>query len=121
MRGNHCCNWAYLECEQVYENTETKKTHIACDDYSVPSDIKHHIDYITPTIAFDAYVREPKKTRALRGRGFILTEATEAPPNITLPVSQVKEGPHVPMPPPAKDLQTQALTTCNQYITPECL
>jgi tripeptidyl-peptidase-1 len=53
---------------KVFEHSDTKKTHIACDEYSVPVDIKTHIDFITPTIGFDAYLREPKKSRSLSKR-----------------------------------------------------
>jgi tripeptidyl-peptidase-1 len=35
----------------VYHHTGTKKEHIGCDVYHVPSEIHPHIDFITPTIS----------------------------------------------------------------------
>ena len=34
----------------VYENTETGRSHVACDEYHVPEHIQEHVDYITPGI-----------------------------------------------------------------------
>lgn len=63
------------ECEakssQVYEHPNTKKPHVACEEYSLPIEIKEHIDFITPTISFDAYLTNPEKSnpKAKRGDG----------------------------------------------------
>lgn len=47
---------------QVYEHPNTKKPHVAYEEYSLPIEIKEHIDFITPTISFDAYLTNPEKS-----------------------------------------------------------
>jgi len=67
---------------------ETKKPHIVCDEYSLPADVKAHVDFITPTVGFDAYLKEPWKVRSLLKR-----DAQAAPVlNISQPVEQVVAG-----------------------------
>ncbi|KDQ11416.1 hypothetical protein BOTBODRAFT_35307 [Botryobasidium botryosum FD-172 SS1] len=39
----------------IYEH-ESGQPHVACDSYSVPQAIQNHIDFITPTVHFDAKV-----------------------------------------------------------------
>ncbi|KDQ15077.1 hypothetical protein BOTBODRAFT_32062 [Botryobasidium botryosum FD-172 SS1] len=36
----------------IYEH-DTGALHLACDSYSVPPAVKHHVDFITPTLHFD--------------------------------------------------------------------
>ena len=50
---------------QVYEHIETQKSHLACDDYSIPASLRSHVDFIIPTIHFDAIVTSPKKRQEL--------------------------------------------------------
>lgn len=105
----------------MYEHADTKKTHIACDEYSVPAEIKSHIDFITPTIEFGAVVRELKKTRALPRR-----DVTKGSTNGTTKlVGLAVEGPRLALPPPPPKngpvAQASSPTYCDQYITPDCL
>ncbi|KAH6712325.1 peptidase S8/S53 domain-containing protein [Leptodontidium sp. MPI-SDFR-AT-0119] len=90
----------------IYTNANTGKDHLACDDYSVPASIRHHIDLITPTIHFDATVRQKKQRRDLQGRSLKVH-----------PVSQAHPNPNA-VPQPAV---TYNLANCYTYVTPDCL
>jgi len=48
-----------------YTHESTGQAHVACEEYSLPEDIKKHIDFVTPTVHFDAKVENPKKRRTL--------------------------------------------------------
>jgi tripeptidyl-peptidase-1 len=90
----------------IYNNKQTGKDHLACEDYSVPAHIQEHVDFITPTIHFDATVREVKKRRDLQGRSMSVK-----------PVPQIHPNPNaVPQP-----QVTFSLANCFTYVTPECL
>lgn len=91
----------------IYENVETGKDHLACESYSVPSHIREHIDFITPTIHFDAMVKPKKTRRDLQGRSLS-----------TKPGTQVKQKPDALVPQPAV---TFSLANCYTYVTPDCL
>ena len=51
-----------------YNHAVSGQKHVACEDYSLPEDIQRHVDFITPTIHFDAKVENPKKRRELNER-----------------------------------------------------
>ncbi|KAE9370750.1 subtilisin-like protein [Stipitochalara longipes BDJ] len=90
----------------VYTNVQTGKDHLACDDYSVPVHLKEHIDFITPTIHFDATVKQKKHRRDLQTR-----EMKVKPFPIIHPKPNAAPQPQV----------TYSLANCDQYITPDCL
>ncbi|KAI9046641.1 hypothetical protein LZ554_009383 [Drepanopeziza brunnea f. sp. 'monogermtubi'] len=48
-----------------FTHVETGQTHVACEEYSVPEYIQKHVDFITPTVHFDAKVDLKKKRRAM--------------------------------------------------------
>lgn len=103
---------------QVYEHSETKTPYLACDDYSVPAVIRSHIDFITPTIHFDAIVTEPRKRRQLPDA----LGASDTPGSQSLS-SYIKKGPainitHLAVSP---NVSPYTLATCYSYITPDCL
>ena len=52
----------------VYEHEETGQPHVACEEYNVPAALQNKIDFITPTLHFDAKVmpREPKAEKEKR-------------------------------------------------------
>ncbi|KAE9366063.1 hypothetical protein N431DRAFT_517109 [Stipitochalara longipes BDJ] len=54
-------NTQYFE----YKHTTTGQVHLACEEYSLPEDLKNHIDFVTPTVHFDAKLENPKKRRTL--------------------------------------------------------
>jgi tripeptidyl-peptidase I len=88
---------------RIYENVETGKSHLACDDYSIPHHLIPHIDFITPTIQFDAIVKTRMKRRDV-------DESVK-------PTHGGKKGAAAP----AASQITYSLANCNQYITPDCL
>jgi tripeptidyl-peptidase-1 len=92
----------------VYENTATGKDHLACEEYSLPTHIREHVDFITPTTQFDAFVnlKDKRKTRSLDSR-----ELKAAP------ISNLHLDPEaVPQP----EL-VFSLANCFAVITPDCL
>lgn len=91
---------------KIYTNLETGKDHLACEDYSVPPHIQEHIDFITPTTHFDAYVKTKKKRCDLEGRTIKVK-----PFPIVHPGSNVAPQPQI----------AYTLANCYQYVTPECL
>jgi tripeptidyl-peptidase-1 len=89
----------------VYTNTQTGKEHLACDEYSVPPHITEHLDFITPTIQFDATVKQkPKRDLSKR-------EMKVRPFPIAVPGPEVAPSPQV----------TYNLANCYEYTTPDCL
>jgi tripeptidyl-peptidase-1 len=46
----------------------TSKDSLACEEYSVPVHIQEHVDFITPTVHFDAIVELKAKRTDLQGR-----------------------------------------------------
>ncbi|KAL8902038.1 MAG: hypothetical protein Q9207_004903 [Kuettlingeria erythrocarpa] len=101
----------------------TGKPHVACSSYHLPKHITRHIDFITPTVHFDAKIPQavaqpvekraptttaaaghPVQTKAALGIG--------APSSGSLP----KKGAQINI----KGLIDE-LKNCNQFITPNCL
>jgi tripeptidyl-peptidase-1 len=95
----------------IYTHATTGKDHLACESYSLPAHIREHVDFITPTVHFDATVKLEKKRRDLEGRSLKVK-----------PVTQIKENPNpiaelaVPQP-----QITFSFANCFTYITPDCL
>ena len=47
----------------VYEHEGTGQPHIACEEYNIPSNLRDKIDFITPTLHFDAKLK-PRETES---------------------------------------------------------
>jgi tripeptidyl-peptidase-1 len=93
---------------RVYTNERTGDDHLACDEYSIPNHVKEHVDFITPTIQFDAIVKSKPKRRedGLQRREIAVRPVPGAHPKPdAVPQPQV----------------TFSLANCNTYITPDCL
>lgn len=93
------------------------KSHIACDEYSVPESVQKHVDFITPTVHFDVKVYQ----QADNGPGMQKREATQPhlTNNIGNPgsnVAQPKSGCILPL--GEEEFQ---FSQCDKYITPICL
>ncbi|TKA24573.1 hypothetical protein B0A54_17540 [Friedmanniomyces endolithicus] len=41
----------------VYEHEATGQPHVACDEYSIPTHLREHIDLVYPTVHFDAKIK----------------------------------------------------------------
>ncbi|KAL9021903.1 MAG: hypothetical protein Q9185_000917 [Variospora sp. 1 TL-2023] len=112
-----------LKTEYHLYKHSTGKPHVACSSYHIPNHIRSHVDFITPTVHFDAKVPQavaqpvekraptttaaaghPVKTKAALGIG--------APSSGSLP----KEGARI-------NIQglIDELENCNRFITPNCL
>ena len=50
---------------KIYDHADTGKPHLACDEYSVPLELRDHIDFISPTVQFDAIVKQRPKKRSV--------------------------------------------------------
>ena len=86
----------------IYEHADTGAVSMTCDQYHLPSHIKHHIDFVTPSIGF-----ESARTLALNKR----TSSIAALPSI-----------RIPAPPQLKEATLDGnLTSCDQAITPACV
>lgn len=94
---------------KVYKH-ESGKPHIACTEYHLPEHIRHHIDFVTPTVHFDAKVFNPEENKLKKRK---LGTGIGSPGSGSLP----KEG--------ATNLDInsilQELKNCNKYIVPDCL
>ena len=106
-----------------YIHTVTGQAHIACEDYSIPEDIQKHVDFVTPTVHFDAKVENPKKRRSLEERETTTStighnvqpgtgHAIGSPGDKSLP----KNGGHIPFGTILNELEN-----CDTSIVPDCL
>lgn len=97
---------------KMYIHVETGKPHLACDEYSVPVKLRDHIDFITPTVAFDAIVKDRPRKRYLERRDEIAGK----------PISGAVRGEEIPIPELANfSNAASALANCDKFITPQCL
>ncbi|MCJ1408986.1 hypothetical protein MMC19_003063 [Ptychographa xylographoides] len=105
----------------LYEH-QNGQPHVACGEYHVPEHVKEHIDFITPTVHFDAKINPPKDannpkivkrqdptaatgTTVVPGKGLGLG----SPGSASLP----KQGTAVDLKKPLKN--------CDEQIVPNCL
>ena len=106
-----------------YTHAVTGQAHIACEDYSIPEDIQKHVDFVTPTVHFDAKVEAPKKRRTLEERETATStighnvqpgvgHAIGSPGDKSLP----KNGGHIPFGTILNELEN-----CDTSIVPDCL
>lgn len=104
-----------------YEYAHTSGTaHVACEEYSLPESVRKHIDFITPTVHFDAKVDQPKQRRDLSERENVATpviapgtgNSIGSPGDKSLP----KDGGRVPFGKIFNELEN-----CDEAITPDCL
>ncbi|OCK79883.1 hypothetical protein K432DRAFT_435096 [Lepidopterella palustris CBS 459.81] len=54
----------------VYEHDQSGQPHVACTEYSVPAHVRRHIDFVTPTLHFDAKIK-PRDANRLPRRGVV--------------------------------------------------
>lgn len=98
---------------KIFNHAVTGQPHVACHEYSVPRELRGHIDFITPTVQFDAFVKERPRKRA---EGDLLGRDTAS----ALPVSGAHPGPEIPLS-VLESSKSNSLANCNQMITPACL
>lgn len=106
-----------------YTHAVTGQAHVASEDYSIPEDIRRHVDFVTPTVHFDAKVENPKKRRTLEERDRDTSvighniqpgigHAIGSPGDKSLP----KNGGHIPFGTILNELEN-----CDVSIVPDCL
>lgn len=110
-----------LKTEYHLYNHESGHSHIACEQYSVPSYLTEHIDIVTPTVHFDKRIGMPRRLQKHENLPAPLQELnrrTIATPHGLLgspeDASNPKQGPAV-----MNALMT--LENCDSMITPACL
>lgn len=100
----------------VYEH-ESGQPHVACDEYSVPSHLKEHIDLIYPTVHFDAKLKPRDASVSIEKRDDIpgIGKGIGKAGSGSLPKGGWRVGNHH-----YHKLQAD-LDMCDEYITPDCL
>jgi len=140
VRQSQSLNWIHanvtvIEAEallqtkyHIYTHSISEQAHIACEDYSIPQDIQEHIDFITPTIHFDAKVIAPKQRRSLDEKRAEIAKRQTSTDNHTVaagvakaigsPIdgSLPKGGERVP-----ENSDWTTLENCDEAIVPDCL
>ena len=99
----------------VYDHTETGQPHVACEEYSIPSHLQEHVDFVYPTVHFDAIVKprgEDKSYLNKRTETPGVEKGLGEPGSFSLP----KVGKYMD----AKGI-LRHLKHCDEQITPNCL
>ena len=99
-----------------YEHLQTGKTNVGCDEYSVPSHIREHIDYITPGLKLltPSHPRGGKIEKRIFG--------VTGPPNPNGRGKPLEPPLKKPLPQPLNSILDLPLgTLCSAAIIPECI
>ncbi|KAF1990249.1 putative alkaline serine protease AorO [Aulographum hederae CBS 113979] len=93
-----------------YEHTATGGMTVGCDEYSLPSHVRPHVDYINPGLVLLSSGRKPVADGSLEKRVMGVTSSVSLPPIFKA------------MPASITDLLKRALgTRCQVAITPDCI
>ncbi|KDQ08487.1 hypothetical protein BOTBODRAFT_645757 [Botryobasidium botryosum FD-172 SS1] len=113
-QGSLTLNMAVADLEELlhaeynaYEH-DTGALHLACESYSVPASVKHHVDFILPTLHFDV----PLSKRDGDANDKVLKASKVGWPDKS--ATRPKQGTTV-------ENIFSDLTNCSQQITPDCL
>ena len=112
-----------LKTEYHLYKHQSGQPHVACDEYHIPENVRQHVDFITPTVHFDAKLSPPRdehNDKIKRGPPSAaghptnngVAKAIGDPGSASLP----KEGAHVNIFGFGSDL-----SNCDVNITPDCL
>jgi tripeptidyl-peptidase-1 len=125
IRQSHGLSWLHFnasagEAESLlrakyhfWEHDQTGKTHVACDEYSLPLDIRKHVDFILPSVHFDSRIGPRSEGRdRLKAREADRVRIGDPQSDGWLP----KAGQWTDK----SDLHHE-LAGCDQQTTPECL
>jgi tripeptidyl-peptidase-1 len=125
IRQSHGLSWLHFnasagEAESLlrakyhfWEHDQTGKTHVACDEYSLPLDIREHVDFILPSVHFDSRIGPRSGGRdRLKAREADRVRIGDPQSDGWLP----KAGQWTDK----SDLHHE-LAGCDQQTTPECL
>jgi tripeptidyl-peptidase-1 len=109
---------------------QTGPVQVACQEYSVPEHMQKHIDFITPTVHFDAKIRSSKPVTEPRDRTKRTTDTQLARPPVETGVARKVGQPGFGLIPKLNDkagkptgtFSSQAdVSNCDQEITVYCL
>jgi tripeptidyl-peptidase-1 len=81
-------------------------SHVACDSYHLPEHVQSHVDFVTPTVHFDAKISK--------------RSSSSSPDGFARSVGQPGHGTYPKTTGEIQSLLNQ-LETCDQQITPICL
>ncbi|KAI9722688.1 MAG: hypothetical protein M1812_001619 [Candelaria pacifica] len=103
----------------VYQHA-TGQPHIACESYSIPETLREHVDFITPTVHFDAKIGPRKSTGSQKRAGLTAAIGTQIRPGVATQIGKPGSG-SLPKPGPQINIEDVELQQCDRYITPNCL
>ncbi|KAI9701923.1 MAG: hypothetical protein M1836_001267 [Candelina mexicana] len=103
----------------VYQHA-TGQPHIACESYSIPESLREHVDFITPTVHFDAKVGPRRSKEPQKRADFTAAVGTPIRPFSGTQIGRPGSG-SLPKPGPQINIEDVELQQCNRYITPNCL
>lgn len=99
----------------VYEHTATGTENIAAEEYHVPSQVREHIDYITPGIRLRV---DPGKAKQLKRRSMaegLRKRGVTAMNTGAVPIQDVRGNARLPT------LPTLTRANCDRYVTNQCV
>ena len=107
----------------------TGKPHVGCHDYSIPEHVRPHVDFITPTVHFDAKVPQGrqmgKRDVALEERAPPAVAAAGTPVESKAAVNKITDPTGGYLPKKGADVDIQSIITelenCDEFIVPDCL
>ena len=107
----------------VYEH-ESGKPHVACSEYHVPEHVRHHVDFITPTVHFDAKLSPPsdETNKKIKRAGPKSEVGTNVIPGTAVKLGAPGSG---SLPKKGADIDITGildqLSNCSKRIVPNCL
>ena len=115
----------------LHKHIVTGKPHVACSEYHVPEHLQPHVDFITPTVHFDAKVHhavipeQDIEKPEIEKRAPTTTAAAGVPVRTKAAVNVITNPKNGYLPKKGASLNIQSIITelqnCNKYITPDCL
>ncbi|KAL9096032.1 MAG: hypothetical protein Q9165_001554 [Trypethelium subeluteriae] len=127
-------NWLHLdatvtEAERLlqtqyrfYKHTETSQMQIACREYSIPAHLRQHIDFVTPTVHFDAKaVKSKQRSEITKRQSSQNSKEAGVARSIGMPGSGSLPKPGKIIGESGLILQETSVAFCSVLITPDCL
>lgn len=97
----------------VYEHS-SGQPHVACDEYSLPSHLKEHIDFVTPSVHFDSKLTGGSAYNGLKKNKRSVADSVGRPGSGSLPKLGSDHG-------FGKNSIIKQLQQCDEQIVPNCL
>jgi len=124
----------------LHKHSLTGKPHVGCSEYSVPDDVRPHVDFITPTVHFDTKIPQAKplpkrefdetmlemrEPEPIPARVASTTAAAGVPVKSHAAVNVIHSPSNGFLPKKGADINIQNIITelrnCNKFIVPDCL